>query len=97
MKNKEKSEKAKPIEKPSMRDIFLTKTINDAGIYAVKMYVNGIQKTIVVDDYVPFEKDENDEWYPAFAKSSRGDREIWMAIIEKAYAKVSGSYEGMET
>ena len=33
----------------------VTKEVNDAGIYQIKMFVNGLRTSIVVDDYVPFD------------------------------------------
>ncbi len=33
-----------------VQDIFLTKEINDSGIYAVSIFLNGERRTVVVDD-----------------------------------------------
>ena len=37
--------------------IFITKTVNEAGCYAVTLYVNGEKRTVVVDDYFPYDND----------------------------------------
>ena len=34
-------------------DMFVTKTLNDAGIYMVKFFINGIQHPVIVDDHLP--------------------------------------------
>lgn len=34
--------------------IFITKEVNEAGCYAVSLYVNGEKRTVVVDDYFPY-------------------------------------------
>jgi calpain-15 len=70
----------------------VTKDVNDAGIYAVNLYINGESTTVVVDDYFPF-NEEHGKW--AFSRPSTGN-EIWVLILEKAWAKVFGSYSRIE-
>lgn len=58
------------------------------------MYINGEKRTVVVDDKFPFDTSKNRY---AFCRSSKdGDNEIWSLIIEKAWAKVFGSYQRVE-
>jgi calpain-15 len=45
----------------------------------------------VVDDYVPVDKESNE---PVFV-SPRGN-EMWTMILEKAFAKFTGSYAAIE-
>ena len=70
--------------------MFHTKTINSAGIYLVKLYINGIQHPVIVDDYLPC----NPNGSPAFATSQ--DSELWVSILEKAWAKLHGTYARTE-
>lgn len=46
---------------------------------------------VVVDDWIPCEAPGK----PAFATSRKGN-ELWVSILEKAYAKLHGSYEALE-
>jgi calpain-15 len=69
-------------------DIFITRTYNPSGLYGVKLCIDGEFKAIGVDDYIPIQYDK-----PAFTKGSND--EIWVMIIEKAWAKVFGSYENI--
>lgn len=64
---------------------FLTKEINDAGIYLVTLFINGYEYPVIVDDYFPSVYNQ-----PAFCKTKDG--ELWAMILEKAWAKVHGSY-----
>ena len=57
----------------------------------LNFYVNGEQREIVVDDYFPFDPEKND-W--AFSKSI--GKEIWVLVLEKAWAKIFGSYQRIE-
>ena len=75
-----------------VKAMFLTKEVNEAGIYAMKFYINGEPKIIVVDDYFPY-CTHKDDW--AFSRSS-SEREIWVLLLEKAWAKVYGSYQRIE-
>ena len=54
------------------------------------MYALGVPHTIIVDDFIPGWA-WNDNFYPLFA-GVRGDKSLWGAIIEKAFAKFHGNY-----
>ncbi len=69
--------------------LFITSKINDWGIYGVKICKNGEWKEVVVDDQFPCFQGE-----PAFSKA-HGD-ELWVLLLEKAWAKIHGSYERIE-
>lgn len=75
-----------------IKDIFLQNGLNKAGIYAVQLYLCGEKHTVVVDDRFPFDTSKN-KW--AFSRTSAGN-EIWVLILEKAWAKVFGSYQRIE-
>ena len=55
------------------------------------MIVNGRVTRIVVDDWIPTIYGK-----PAFAGSVSGDNP-WICLLEKAYAKVNGSYDAIES
>jgi hypothetical protein len=62
---------------------------NDAGIWAVKLYKNGEHADVVMDNYIPCQDEE-----PCFSKAN--GNELWVIILEKAWAKLHGSYERIE-
>lgn len=49
------------------------------------MWVNGLETPVVIDDYLPTKYDK-----PAFAQAKSGD--LWVCLLEKAWAKIFGSY-----
>ncbi len=51
-----------------IKKIFLTDQANAAGCYAVSLFINGEKRTIVVDDYFPYDN-ESQTW--AFSQPSR--------------------------
>ena len=74
--------------------MFHSKTVTESGAYAVRLYVNGEPNDIVVDDYFQYDtRPEKDNWL--FSRDTT-ENEIWVQILEKAYAKVFGSYEIIE-
>ena len=84
-----------------IRDNYLTQTTNKAGCYAISMCVDGEPLTIVVDDWFPFYKDKHGVEKFCFARNKAGELadgegEMWVQLIEKAWAKVCGSYEASE-
>lgn len=71
--------------------IFITDRVNDWGVFAVIIKKNGIAKEVVIDDFFPcFNEGE-----PCFT-SAHGN-ELWVLILEKAWAKLHGSYERIES
>jgi Calpain family cysteine protease len=52
----------------------------------VYFFINGVRRAVIVDDYLPckFKK-------PVFAKSR--DEELWVNLLEKAWAKLHGNYQ----
>ena len=69
--------------------MFHTKEINNAGCYLVYFYINGIQKPVIVDDYLPCKGNRL-----VFASSR--EHEVWVSILEKAWAKLHGNYSVTE-
>jgi len=64
---------------------FITKTPNKAGIYLVTLFANGVETPVIVDDFFPIKYNQ-----PAFLSTNTG--RIWGMILEKAWAKLHGSY-----
>ena len=58
----------------------------------MKLYINGEPETVVVDDYFPFNPTTKN-W--AFSRCNN-QNEIWVLLLEKAWAKVFGSYQRIE-
>lgn len=77
-------------EKPNrIRNLFLNDKQNNLGVYGLRICKNGEWKEVVVDDFIPcFQGD------PAFSKAD--GNELWVILLEKAWAKLHGSYERIE-
>lgn len=74
-------------ERPSLVErLFVTKEINPNGIYRVKLCKNGEWVTVTVDDFFPCYPLGS----PLFSKTH--GNELWVLLLEKAYAKLHGSY-----
>ena len=77
-------------ESPSLlRSIVLTKEVNPAGAYQVRLCFAGQWITVLVDDILP----TNALGCSAYLKPAR--RSLWGPLIEKACAKLHGSYEAL--
>jgi hypothetical protein len=74
-------------EKPDrVRILFETDLVNPEGIFGLNMTKNGIKQMVVIDDFIPCKNKE-----PVF--SSANGNELWVILLEKAWAKLHGSYE----
>lgn len=68
-----------------VKRLFVRKDLNKYGIYCVWLNIGGEWTTVILDDYFPCK-----DYGPVF--SSGKNYELWIMLIEKAYAKVFGSY-----
>nr|CAB3501081.1 unnamed protein product [Digitaria exilis] len=78
-------------EASCISEVIITPEYNEEGIYTVRFCIQGEWVAVVVDDWIPCESPGK----PAFA-TSRKQNELWVSILEKAYAKLHGSYEALE-
>lgn len=67
---------------------FNIKDSNKYGVYSVKFYVSGVPTEIVVDDLFPCDAENPDK--PLF--SNPKGKELWVLILEKAWAKLFKQY-----
>jgi calpain-15 len=64
--------------------------VNGFGIYKLIVNFEGVLTEVVIDDYIPVFSTSN---RPVFCKPK--GREIWVMLIEKAWAKIKGSYRNI--
>ena len=69
--------------------MFLLQEKNELNYYSVRMLYKGKWMTIDMDEYVPYLYDS-----PAFTKSV--GNELWVMLLEKAWAKMYTSYKRIE-
>lgn len=73
--------------RPEIYDnIFIDKDKTKNNCYRVKLMIRGIPKIVCVDDYFPATMTNT------FAFALSGPRELWVQVLEKAWAKINGSY-----
>jgi calpain-15 len=72
--------------------------VNFTGCYAIKFHINGKIREILLDDLFPClpSRSSPTGFVMAFSKS-RGGQELWVQLLEKAWAKVNGNYENTIT
>ena len=70
--------------------IFKTKTVNQNGLYELIFFIDGEFQIIIIDDYLPVNKNTKKL---VFAKNK--NYEIWVCLIEKAWAKLYGAYNNI--
>jgi hypothetical protein len=71
--------------------IFYNNDLSSVGIFALRMYVLGVPTTITLDDRIPIVDGTS-----IFGAASP-DGALWGMLIEKAFAKIHGNYESIES
>ena len=68
-------------------NIILSKETNEDGIYQVLLFIDGEYQIVLLDDYFPCIKGTNLLYF-----SKPNSFELWVLLLEKAWAKVNGGY-----
>ena len=71
----------------NINKIFKTKLMNPDGYYELILNIDGKPQIVIVDDYLPVNKDTKKLIYAQSKKN-----ELWVSLLEKAWAKVNGGY-----
>ena len=75
-----------------IESIFKTKAINSENCYDLYVYIKGEYQIVILDDYFPVVKNTT-----ALRFSKPNKEEIWLPLLEKAYAKTHGGYGSLIT
>lgn len=70
-----------------IRKIFITEEYNKNGIYKLLLFIDGEYQVVYLDDYFPCIKGTH---IPYFSKPN--SYEMWVLLLEKAWAKINGGY-----
>jgi hypothetical protein len=73
-----------------LKSMFYVDSLCKAGCSLVYFKVNGQKTAVLVDDYLPCKNGK------LMFAASRNGAEFWMCILEKAWAKLHGSYLAIE-
>ena len=75
-------------ERPALIErLFTVDKANDQGVYKVRICKGGIWREVIIDDYVPCFPSAG----PIFSRNNQN--ELWVILLEKAYAKLHGGYK----
>ena len=69
-------------------NLFFFKEKTKEHIYGIYFYINGHKKLVLIDDYLPYVGVA----FRQFAGSKSEENEIWVSLMEKAWAKINGNY-----
>jgi calpain-15 len=67
------------------------KESDEHGVYVVRLCIQGHWRSIVLDEQLPCFPDMQQRGQPVFSRGK--GPELWVMLVEKAWAKVHGSYQ----
>ncbi len=83
---------------PLIDNLFVSKTRSEVGAYALRLYKNAQWELVIVDDAVPTlsERYATETNGGVACSHSLRFAEMWVSLLEKAYAKYYGTYAMLE-
>jgi hypothetical protein len=77
-------------ERPTLiKRLFESEDTSNEGIYCIWLFIDGLWREIVIDDFLPLLIEANT---CEFATSRTSEDDIWLFLLQKAYAKARGGY-----
>ena len=86
------SHRISPFEGPALTS---EQVFNSEGVYSVRFWRDGQWRIVVVDDRIPCGADGGPCFAQPFVDGITRSTSMWPLIVEKAYAKLNGSYESI--
>lgn len=81
-------------EQPQLiKDVFLVDNKNDAGIYAFTLHIRGKPWVVDIDDEMLWQFPPPYVAQLVYSQLDQTNSVIWSALLEKAWAKIRGSYD----
>ena len=83
---------------PDLADDLIDETYEEHGIYGVSFWLRGKWRMIWVDAYFPCYRPSSHSHrgkYRLIFAAASDRKEIWPLVVEKAFAKLAGSYEAI--
>jgi len=77
-----------------IENMFIDRDLWDANVFVTKWLLSGRETTVAVDDTFPMDV-TNHYWRLFFVSPSDGAG-MWPVLLEKAWAKIFGSFKGVE-
>jgi calpain-15 len=74
-----------------IRRLFHTQEYQKQGCYSIWLCDSGEWKNVIIDDYIPYKEKKKK---PAFSKCT--PQNLWVMLLEKAVAKLHGSYQKLQ-
>ena len=71
---------------------FKSQTYKDVGLFILRFFKDNSWRYVLIDDRIPVHDTKTPT--PAFARC-RDPNELWVPLLEKAYAKIHGSYKAL--
>ena len=66
----------------------MSKEVTKAGVYCVTLCINGVWEEVILDDLIPVKPGSGRD----IAFNYTLTNELWVILLEKAWAKVHGGY-----
>ena len=68
--------------------LFYSKEKTKEHVYGIYIFINGLWELVLVDDYFPY----SGSFFKQFAFGHSKGNELWVNLLEKAWAKINGCY-----